>query len=102
MNKLATFFGRFFNRLVRRAESPEEDSVTRQARLGDMIAQYTLAFIYETGRGDHRVTQKRRSGISKPQNRVTWEPSKNSKSSETSPENVVPFNLSPLPTTDVV
>ncbi len=51
MNKLATLISRLFNRLGRRAESPEEESVTRQARLGDMISQYTLAFMHETGRG---------------------------------------------------
>jgi hypothetical protein len=51
MNELATLISRFFKRLRRRAESPEEVSVTRHAKLGDMIAQYTLAFMYETGRG---------------------------------------------------
>ena len=51
MNKLIAFISRFFSRLARPAESPEEDSVTRHAKLGDMMAQYTLAYMYETGRG---------------------------------------------------
>ena len=51
MNKLTNLISRFFSRLARPAESPEEDSVTRQAKLGDMMAQYTLAYMYETGRG---------------------------------------------------
>ena len=42
---------RFLGCFKRQAESPEEDSVTHDAKLGDMMAQYTLASMYETGRG---------------------------------------------------
>ena len=51
MNKLIAIISRFFNRLAHPVESTEEDSITRDAKLGDMMAQYTLAFMYETGRG---------------------------------------------------
>lgn len=41
----------FFSRLTQLVEPAEEDSVVHDAKHGDMIAQYTLAFMYETGRG---------------------------------------------------
>ena len=51
MNKLTTLISRFISCFERPAESPEKDSVTHHAKLGDMMAQYTLAHMYETGRG---------------------------------------------------
>ena len=51
MKKLKALIYRVFSRLTHPAESSEEGSVTRLAKQGDMIAQYTLAFRHETGRG---------------------------------------------------
>ena len=51
MKKLAALIRRFFSRLAHPAELTEEGSVTRLAKQGEMMAQYTLAFMHETGRG---------------------------------------------------
>ena len=51
MKKLAALIRRFFSRLAHPVESSKKDSVTRLAKQGDMMAQYTLAFMHETGRG---------------------------------------------------
>ncbi|MBU0755055.1 MAG: SEL1-like repeat protein [Planctomycetes bacterium] len=51
MIKLSDLLSRFLSRFAHRAEFSEENLVTHDAEQGDMIAQYTLAFMYETGRG---------------------------------------------------
>ncbi|MFH2002513.1 MAG: SEL1-like repeat protein [Planctomycetota bacterium] len=54
MKKLIAMIRLLFSCSTRPAESPSEDSTSRLAKQGDMMAQYNLAFMHETGRGGPR------------------------------------------------